>query len=117
MNSPLVIPHRILARRPLDSRGLPIPYITMIIDGKPDFKVTDMEMRMNAIRDNICGICGGELDDEIVFIGGPISCTQSFLFFDPPMHLECAEFSTKICPEIVKSPGTRITIFLFPENR
>jgi len=79
--------------------GLPIPYMTFIgEDGAPDFKVSDGELRQKCLRDELCGLCGKPLTPNlVVLIGGP-KCVNNRLFFDPPMHKECALYATQVCP-------------------
>jgi hypothetical protein len=90
------MPERI-AVLPRDDRGYPITYVTLMRDGKPDFKVTDFRKRQDAIMRRLCAICGQPLEYWMAFIGGPASC-RSRVFFDPAMHVECAEYSSKVCP-------------------
>lgn len=78
-------------------RGFPIPFGTFVHEGKPDFRVTDMQRWDECVKLKLCGICGLRLGEYSYFIGGP-QCKEHRLFFDPPMHEPCAEFSSKMCP-------------------
>lgn len=40
------------------------------------------------------------------FVGGELAVVNR-LFFDPPMHKECAEFSLKVCPFLAFKKGYR----------
>ncbi len=77
--------------------GFPIPFTTFVHEGKPDFRVTDMEKWDACVRSQLCGICGRKLGEYSYFIGGPIS-VENRLFFDPAMHKDCAEYAARICP-------------------
>lgn len=77
--------------------GYPIPFTTFVNEGKPDFRVTDMQRWEECVRDKVCGICGKKLGEFCYFIGGP-QTEEYRMFFDPPMHKPCAEFSSKMCP-------------------
>ena len=97
-----------LALRP-KWKGLPIPYTTMIKpDGDPDFRVTDQQRWVNCVTQGLCGLCGSKLMYWQAFIGGE-KCKETHLFFDPAMHVECAEFAAKACPFIVGCKGYSIT--------
>lgn len=66
-------------------------------DGIPDFKVVHENNRRICMRDNLCALCGQGLLTPMVFIGGTKS-VENRLFVDGPMHQECAEYATKVCP-------------------
>lgn len=90
------IPKR-LQKRPL-YKGLPITFVTFVgPDGMPDFKVLDGIKRRTAVVQNLCGLCGEPNEKIIVLIGG-VECSQSHLFLDPAMHVECAQYAVKVCP-------------------
>lgn len=89
---------RTLAR---DPRGYPIPFIVMRDrHGVPQFTINDTEKTLRCHRRRLCAICGKPHDrDGFWFIGG----SRCFLhelgaFLDPPAHLECAEYSLRVCP-------------------
>lgn len=87
-----------LARRPRDSRGYPITWVTYIApDGTPDFRVIDHARVAESMERKLCGLCGEPLTYYIAFIGGPMS-VEHRLYSDPPMHVECAEYAMKTCP-------------------
>jgi len=77
--------------------GYPVPFFQMYIDGKPDFRVVDPEKTLRCIKESLCAICGVKLGEFCYFIGGDL-CKDNHLFADPPMHEQCAEFASKICP-------------------
>ncbi len=81
-----------------DERGYPIPYFVKWYNGKPDFRVADGAKQFVCAKRRVCWVCGSKLDHHVAFIGGPISCTQSYAFSDGPMHRECAEYALIVCP-------------------
>lgn len=77
--------------------GLPITFVTFVgPDGLPDFKVTDHHKRLRCASDRLCGLCGDPLGYWIAFIGGPL-CVSKRLWYDPPMHRDCAEYAFEVC--------------------
>ena len=103
-----------LAARPRDARGFPITFVTLIdSQGQPDFTTLDARKIEACITQGICGLCGERWpspsnspagarrpDDHLrAFVGGPLSC-ESRMFYDPPMHVECAEYAMQVCPHI-----------------
>lgn len=96
MNLPIPIPERI--RKLPTYKGYPIPVGTLVSDaGVPDFRVTDERKRLELLYERRCGICGEDLTVPMYFIAGPKSM-HSRVFYDPPMHEECARFSVAVCP-------------------
>ena len=91
------IPSR-LAARPRDARGYPIPATVLIgQDGKPDFRVTDLQRWLRAVRLKHCALCDQPLGRHLAFVGGPLS-HESRYFTDLPMHRACAEYALSVCP-------------------
>jgi len=71
--------------------------------------ISDLRVR-HCLRKGLCGICGVELVEpgtaqnhhyRSAFIGGPVSTSATFVFNDPGMHTQCADFAMKVCPWIV----------------
>lgn len=77
----------------------PVPFIVKWIDGKPDFRVVDPEKWDRCVKEKLCSICGYRLGELCFIVGGPLT-EGNRLFFDPPMHKQCAEFSAKVCPYV-----------------
>jgi hypothetical protein len=92
-----MIPKR-LAKRPLWN-GYVIPYTVQVdANGIPQFRMLDEKLRQKCLKWGLCGICGEQLDKNIVcFIGGE-ACCQYKHFIDPGMHKECAEYAATNCP-------------------
>lgn len=97
------IPSR-LEKRPRDQRGLPIPYSVKMIDGVPDFRVTEPRRWRICIDHRKCQLCGLHVKHSLWFVGGP-ACAQHRLFQDPGMHRKCAEFALRVCPFLSMRSG------------
>lgn len=101
MNHNIDLPPRI-AQLPKDHRGYPVPHIVMRDEnGKPLFAMNDLYVVQEAVKDNLCHICGQELDPNPWFTGGPGSALLNgnhAAYFDGPMHYECMEFALRVCP-------------------
>lgn len=89
--------------------NIPIPFTIYwgeYPNGRPDFKHIDPERVRKCLDSRLCGICGAPYgrNSEIAYIGGHESqITDATCFFiDPPMHVECALFSVRACPFIVR---------------
>lgn len=74
-----------------------IPYTVVVINGVPDFRVTDMERWEECVVGKLCAICGGPLDYWVWYIGGK-NCADSGLYFDLAMHEECCFYAASVCP-------------------
>lgn len=77
--------------------GLPVPYTVKWIDGKPDFRQTDLGVLEDAATNRLCGVCGDPLGEKCYWIGGSRSYKSGY-FTDLPMHQVCAEESIRLCP-------------------
>jgi hypothetical protein len=86
-------------------QGLPIPYTTFIgSDGQPDFKVIDMVAIQTCYKRRLCALCGQDLPERIVFIGGA-SSVEHCCFLDPAMHPDCALYAVGVCPYLANPSG------------
>lgn len=92
--------------RPKARNGLPIPYANESASGAEDFAVIQGDKLLTIIKHRLCGVCGQPLGYWIAFLGGP-RCVTSRAYADPPMHEDCAEASTRLCPHIAKWPTSR----------
>lgn len=87
-----------IRKLPRDDRGLPVPAsVAYDADGKPDFRVIDLEMWPRLVLEQRCGICGRKMHGRFAFVGGPKSL-ESRYFSDAPMHHECASYALRVCP-------------------
>lgn len=95
------LPARI-AQLQVDERGYPVPFFVARPDGKPDFRLADPAKQMRCVRNKLCWVCGQLLNEpELAFTIGPM-CALNLISADPPSHRECAEWSVKGCPFLVK---------------
>lgn len=83
-----------------DKRGLPIPANVLIDrDGKPHFTINDHILRNKHIKEQLCAICGKKLLRGRWSVGGPASAlTSDGVYYDTPMHYECARYALQVCP-------------------
>jgi hypothetical protein len=115
MNTPVPIPTR-LQRLKLFN-GIPVPFTTFWKDGIPDFKVTDHKAWATCLLQCRCGICGGSVIKDLWFIGGPLAI-ENGIFYDPPMHEECARYAFAVCPFIVgRKDYAKLSTDLAPNMR
>jgi len=92
----LAIPHR-MRTLPVDDRGYLVPKFVKWIDGKPDFRVIDIEHLNRCVRHKFCWLCGEKLGAHMAFVIGPM-CAVNRVNSEPPSHLECAHFAVQACP-------------------
>jgi len=90
-----------LSHLKIDRRGYPIPYfITPTKIGDPDFRFIHPERVKMIVDRNVCWVCGKRLiRDCFYFIGGPMGL-KNRVTTDAAMHLLCAEFSLRACPQL-----------------
>jgi len=86
-----------LRKRPIDSRGFPVPWFVAWVGGRPDFRVMDRRKFHQAIKERLCWCCGEPLGRWLAFPIGPM-CTITRTISEPPSHRECAEWSIRNCP-------------------
>lgn len=105
------LPERMRGLAVDERRGLPVPRMNEFGDGH-DFTAINGEWVLGtAAADRLCGVCGQGLEYWIAFVGGPAS-TSSRHYVDPPMHEECAEAATRLCPHLAIQRHARA-----PEHR
>lgn len=92
-----------LAKRPRHGE-YPIPVTTLVKNGVPDFRTTDMDVWNQVVVGELCALCGEQLDYWKWFIGGP-SCFETRLFFDAAMHEPCARYAMEVCPFLTMARG------------
>lgn len=78
-------------------KGIPIPYTTLIVNEKPDFRATDTDKIWEVKRDKKCSICGEHLDYYIAFIATENEIKTQFIL-ENPNHEECLRFAFAVCP-------------------
>lgn len=85
---------------PRDRRGYPIP-VNVLVDkeGQPHFTINDHIVRRRLLKEQLCGICGKKLLRGRWSVGGPASAlVADGVYFDPPLHYECASYALQVCP-------------------
>jgi hypothetical protein len=102
--APLMNPR--IARLPIDPRGYPIPWFVAWQNGEPDFRLVRPNQMMKALREHVCWVCGERLRKRLAFVAGPM-CGVNRISAEPPMHLECAEFSARGCPFLTMPKAER----------
>jgi hypothetical protein len=94
-----------LQHRPRDHRGYVIPFVTHLDqNGEAQFKIISDERAKRCLDHRLCALCGAPMGRHIFFIGGDL-CVANGIFYDPPMHRDCAEYALRTCPHIVHAPG------------
>lgn len=91
------IPARIRSLPWCPVRKIPVPWFVAWIDGKPEFRMTDHDKLVDAVRGRKCWICGQPLGKYLAFTIGSM-CSINRISAEPPEHRECAEFSAQACP-------------------
>jgi hypothetical protein len=86
-----------LARRPLTSRGFPVPWFASQINGEWNLVAIDPRKIVEALSKKLCWVCGGPLGRYMAFVIGPM-CTVNRVSAEPPVHRECAEYTVRACP-------------------
>lgn len=82
---------------PLDERGYPVPWFVAKVNGKYDFRTADPEKWYQAVKFNLCWVCGGQMGANKCFVIGPM-CGLNRNTSEPPCHLDCAQWSARNCP-------------------
>jgi hypothetical protein len=100
------MPSRIRAL-PRDQLGRPIPwFVADLEDGGRDFR--DADRRIRALRDRLCWVCGQRLPRRFVFVLGPM-CALNRITAEPPAHEDCADYSARVCPFMLRPQMVRRT--------
>lgn len=99
------LPYHLLGK-PIDERGYPIPWFVVWVDGKPDFRLTDVRKIMHALKDGLCWICGERIGKYRAFVSGPMAALNS-IAAEPPSHEICAKFAVKACPFLLHPKAKR----------
>jgi hypothetical protein len=91
-----------LRERPHVGR-FPVPVVTAVIDGIPDFKVHDEVARARCGALRLCQLCGKGLGRKIAFVGTEYSIERR-TFGEPPAHPDCMAFALDVCPWLSGRP-------------
>jgi hypothetical protein len=90
------IPRR-MARLPRDRHGRVVPWFVAVVDGVPDHRLIREQGITEAIRLNICFLCGQGMGAFKSFVIGPM-CTVNRVSAEPPQHRDCATYAAQGCP-------------------
>lgn len=89
-----------------------IPYVVLVKDGIPQFKINDDRKTEFCIQNKLCSVCGQPVENDMWMIGGPMSAFHERGFYiDIPVHKECGEYSLVTCPYMAYTQYT-----VKPEN-
>jgi hypothetical protein len=103
-------PPRIAALPRCPKRDIPVPWFVQWLDdgkpcdvgqGIPDFRIADKSKIVLAHRYELCWICGERRGSFKSFVIGPM-CAINHIAPEPPSHTECADYSARACPFLVK---------------
>lgn len=101
---------------PHDKHGRPIPwFVHRDPDGTYDFRVIRAGGIVDAVRGNLCWVCGTRRGRETAFVIGPM-CAINRVSSEPPAHRECARYSADACP-FLSVPHMRRRDTGLPVNR
>lgn len=100
----VVAPERIAAL-PRNRAGYPVPWFVAWIDGEPDFRVVGPAKLHDAIKFDLCWICGTRRGRFGSFVIGPM-CAVNRVSAEPPSHHDCAVYAARICP-FLATPSMR----------
>jgi hypothetical protein len=80
--------------------GLVKPWVNVeLADGGVDFRGAHRTKAELAITGRLCQVCGTGLRHLIVLLGGPDQL-RHLMFGEPPLHPECALYTTHACPMV-----------------
>jgi len=94
-----------LATRPRHGR-YPIPWVTTVRDGVPDFRVHDDLRRWRVATERRCQLCGFTMGRPVAMIGTARSADLR-TFGEPPAHPACMDYAVAVCPWLNGSDASR----------
>lgn len=87
--------------------GRVIPWINVrLADGGVDFRAQHNARLKLALTEGLCQVCSEPLTSPFVLLGGPQSL-RNLIFDEPPLHPECAVYTSHACPVV---NGTATTL-------
>jgi hypothetical protein len=99
------IPRR-MRHLPCDERGFVVPWFACHDDtGRPHISLRDDEKWWEAVRRDRCWLCGQPLAVFKAFVATPSNVVMRVVF-EPPSHLDCAEYAMRVCPYL-SNPAIR----------
>lgn len=112
-----------MARLHRDKHGHPVPWFVAWLDdgepveppdGQPEFRVIGPGKRESAMNHRLCWTCGQPRGRYGAFLIGPM-CAVNRVTAEPPCDRECAVFSARACPFLIR-PQMRRRERGLPEN-
>lgn len=101
----VVMPARV-ARLPRNAVGYPIPwFVAELDDGSRDFRIASADRMVQAVKEQLCWVCGGRRGAFAAFTVGPM-CAVNRISGEPPSHRDCAVYSARVCP-FLATPAMR----------
>lgn len=97
-----------MASLPVDHRGFPVPFFVAWHEGKPVFPAMDPRKFVQAIKRDLCWVCGKKNFAYKCFVIGPMCCINR-INSEPPSHYQCARFSALNCPFLAQPRMKRAT--------
>jgi hypothetical protein len=80
--------------------GLVKPWINVeLADGGVDFRAQHRRRAELAITRRLCQVCGTRLRNLAILLGGP-DPLRHLMFGEPPLHPECAVYTSRACPMV-----------------
>ena len=94
--------------RPIDHRGFYVPWFVSEKNcaGLWDFSVVTAERRDRALKSRLDWVTGEPLGRHMAFVIGPM-CIINRIASDPPVRLETARWSARVCPFISRPLAKR----------
>jgi hypothetical protein len=68
-----------------------------------DFRAFAYERYVQAVKEDLCWLCGQKLGVFKTFVIGPM-CVLNRITAEPPSHRECAVYAARVCP-FMTTPG------------
>jgi hypothetical protein len=83
---------------PINEKGYVVPwFVAQIEPGKWDFRAIGPGKVRQAVKDDICWLCGRRLGVYKTFTIGPM-CSVNRVSAEPPSHKTCARYAVQACP-------------------
>lgn len=97
-----------MAGRPVDHRGLPVPWFVTVKDGAGhwDFTRITPDRYAEALRRRVCWVSGEPLGRHLGFVVDPETVFHR-VAGDPAMKPQVAEWALQVCPFLARSGAER----------
>lgn len=88
--------------------GVVAPWVNANLrDGGVDFRAQHNTKAVRCWTEQLCQVCGTDLRRPIVLLCGPTELQRLLFTREPPVHPECAAYTSQACPMV----GGRLTHF------